>query len=657
MGNKEEVGKFRIVIIAEKPIASERIAFHLAHYFNTEVQRRVFQYKDSEVDFFVLNDVAIVPLEGHLVQPTAVRRGKYPKFDWVLQEPRKGRRKARWELVKQLVKNSEKIIGATDNDEEGEVMLYYTCQALGLEPETLPRMRFVELTYEGIVRAYERAINGDETLHMGMAMAGHYRHLQDLWFGKNISHLFSEGAVKHGAPSQIKFWLGRVKIPLLTKLASERRPLMKRPEEEAYEEIVKHSEKEIEYEVVVHTDYYGLSEVQRIKVTPEEIPEYFRSEWKGEVVEALEEEFMYEPTRRVFNTTGITEEASRYGVPATRVMDILQFLYQIGCISYPRTPSTKLPRELDTQSIINRLAEHFDWIDKEDFIPLSELPELQTSPDEPHSGIYPIDVPPETLPDDYLLIWELIARKFLMALGKPYEKKRLNVTINIYRDGEFFREHKVFFEEITYWGWRKYEYDRNPYTDVIPDVEVGDDVKIVLSVNTLNVYGGTTKGKTLNARISKLMKTPVSGWNGLLSWMEYNRLGTEATRAEHIKEITSRGYAVGEEELTLTAIGQRIAELCKEDIPLTLRDTEEMYEAMSRLEKTPDIVDELLEEAKRKIIEIYEAVDVYKLGEKLNDVGNCPVCGEKARLVFFNNEYFVGCSRYPECKYLLPISK
>ena len=42
MGNKEEVEKFRIVIIAEKPIASERIAFHLARYFNTQVERRVF---------------------------------------------------------------------------------------------------------------------------------------------------------------------------------------------------------------------------------------------------------------------------------------------------------------------------------------------------------------------------------------------------------------------------------------------------------------------------------------------------------------------------------------------------------------------------------------------------------------------------------------
>lgn len=535
-------------------------------------------------------------------------------------------------------------------------MLYYVCLALGIAPEKLPRMRFVELTYDGIVKAFEDALNGRSKLHMGMAMAGHYRHLLDLWFGKNISHLFSEGAKKYGASNQIRFYLGRVKVPLLTKLSSKKRRFMKEPESRISEGSVKTLHEKPKYIVSVKVDYYGLTEAISFRVSPEEIPAYFKDKWSARVVDVFREEREKTPRREVFNTSEIVNEASMYGVSTKKIMDILQFLYQIGCISYPRTPSKKLPRELETHKIIERLSQKIKWIDPNDFLDLKDLTELQSRPEDPHAGIYPIDVPPKELPDDYLLVWELIARKFLVALAKPCKLRVATAVIELQRNGIPVCRFSTEFSEDIYWGFKKYSYRETYSSSIIPEIKVGDEAEVILTIETEEVHGGFTGIKEIDVRVEKLRRIPISGVDGLLSWMEQVKLGTEATRSEHINEILEKGYVSGGEELILTAIGQKVADLCREHIPLTLEDTDRMYRVMEKLLSNHQNIEELLEEAKKKIIEIYKTVDMDEIGRKLNNIGVCPLCKNRVRLVFFNNRYYAGCSKYPECKYLLSLS-
>lgn len=649
------------LIVAEKPIAAERIATFLSEHYDYGLERKEFSHGKVSVDYYVLDSkeqpIYVVALAGHLVQPEMVRKGKYPKFKWEIRGATRGRRRARWELVKQLSEDTE-LIGATDNDDEGEVMLMYIGRALELEPKKFPRMRFVELTPSAVVKAYERATSGDEFLNISMALAGHIRHLLDLWYGKNVSHLFSEGAVRQGAPPQIRFWLGRVKIPMLKYLSRKRVEILEGLVEKELGQEKKETTDKAKYYTDLHLDFYGDIKVDSIECTPDELKEVLDDEWAAEVTGVWDGEGEEEPTRKIYDTDAITSSASSYGIPTTKVRNILQFLYVTGLISYPRTSSTKLKEDMDV-GIINSLAEKFDWIDVEDFDDFSELTELHEDETSPHVGIYPTGkIPTYALPDEHLILWELVVRKFLSALGKAAKIEKRGVDITVYRNGEEHTTTERVFEETVYWGYKKY--GRGSWstrtTYKLPEVEEGEDVKVWFSLAYVKPNCGERERFDLETKVPRINKTPLTGWSGLLSWMDRNMLGTEATRSGHVEDVLSRGYASGEEEVSLTAIGQRVAALCKEYINITVDDTMELRRMVGDIREGETHFEDVLEQGKEKIITMYEDVNIDELGEELNNVGVCPVCESKARLVFFSDKYFVGCTRYPECKFLLLLS-
>jgi len=666
----KKVRKMKVLVIAEKPIAGERIASFLANHFSTQAERREeiyrIQQKDVPIDYYEINgndiQIFVVSLIGHLVQPELKRSGNYPKFEWYLGVSTKRSDRARWTLIKELAKDCF-IVGATDNDEEGEVMLCYIVQKLredkiiDLQPERLARMRFVELTEQSIVNAFNEAIAGRKYISMRMVNAGHWRHLMDLWYGKNISNLFSKGAVRHGAVSNIKFQIGRVKIPMLLYLIQDSFKPMDVPEEQV-EEPVKESEEEPEYVVSVCVDYYGKVEVDEIEIKGDEISRLLASEWRAEVTDYEDDEDEEEPTREVYNTSDILKEASNHGISVERADTILQNLYVFGYISYPRTDSRKLDPEINYNEKIRQLSTGFNWIDPDDFEDFFTLTQLHASPDEEHTGIYPTGkIPPETLPSEYLLMWELITRKFLMAMAKPAKFKRREVEVVVYKDGQEYKKATQAFREVSEWGYLKYS-GRNEWCDVIPDVSIGEDTKVRLEVLTRNVWFGSSYTKELRQRLPSIEKTST---RYLFDWMVWERLGTEATRVGHIGALRDWKYVHGEEELNLTGIGHKLAVLLRKYIPISVNDTKESYEVMKLLKNGLEL-NEAMEKVEQRVKEIYESTNVDELGRELNSVGSCPICGAKARLIFFERRYddrkevnyAIGCTTYPSCKFMLP---
>jgi len=449
------------------------------------------------------------------------------------------------------------------------------------------------------------------------------------------------------------FHLGRVKIPLLRKLKQHRTVFMKEPEIREDKEAKKESDAEPKHVVTIYVDFYGLHPIDEIEAEPAEIPEIFNSEWKAKVTNVEKKEKDIEPEREVYNTNGILKEVKRYGINPTKAQnEILEYLYQNEYISYPRTPCTKLPRHIDFKKRIEEMSRQIDWIDPNDF--LEKIPEelFYDERTEKHAGIYPIRVPPSTLPPDYLITWELIARKFFKALAKPAKRKETIVTIKVYRDGDEFGETEVEFWEYSYLGWKKY--DNQPHSsEFIPEVKVDEDVRVKLSIETKQLHGGYTGTLFLSKEIGEVKREDIGD---LLEWMEWVKLGTEATRVEHIAELSKHGYIEGEDKVAITTIGQKIAEICEKYIPIDLEDTREMYEHMTLLKRKPELISEVVQAVKEKITRIYGEVSVDEIGAELNNLGNCPNCGNPCKLVYINGRYFIGCSGYPDCKFLLSIS-
>jgi len=462
----------------------------------------------------------------------------------------------------------------------------------------------------------------------------------------------------YGAAENIKFLIGRVKIPMLHYLTQEELKIMEEPEEKE-ETLEKYAEDEPEYVAEIYADFYGRQQVDRIDVHGDEISDLLNSEWKGEIVEFWAEEDEEEPIRRVYNTKDILDLASKKGIPMKKAKTILENLYTFGYISYPRTDSRNLAPDRNYNEIVEKFSA-IDWIDPNDFEDYSKLIILHETEPKGHVGIYPTGkIPDETLPPVYLLIWELITRRFLVAMAKAAKYNVRNVEIAIYRDNNEYKRITKTFRECTFWGWKKYDL-WTAYTDKIPDVEVGEDVKVRIGIETRNMYFGDSLVKKIGISIPQIERTHE---RILYDWMFNKSLGTMATRDVHIEQLRTWKYVSGEEELSLTAMGQKLATLLKEYIPVSLKDTKEMYSTMDELKDGFD-VERALERAKERIKEIYDNTNVDKLGEELNNVGKCTICSSRARLVFFERRddnrtevsYAIGCTRYPECKFLLPLA-
>jgi len=211
-------------------------------------------------------------------------------------------------------------------------------------------------------------------------------------------------------------------------------------------------------------------------------------------------------------------------------------LYQNEYISYPRTSSTRLPKHIDFKRRIEEMSKQIEWIDVDDF--LDSVPDkLLVDETEKHAGIYPIRVPSSTLPPDYLITWELIARKFFTALAKPAKRKKTRVLIKVYRNGTEFGETEVEFWEYSYLGWMKYDNEYHS-SEFIPKIKEGEDVKVKLSIDTENFHGGYAGHLSISKKIGRIERIDVGE---LLRWMEWVKLGTEATRVEHIAELRKQG--------------------------------------------------------------------------------------------------------------------
>jgi len=645
----------KLLLIAEKPSVGERIAHFLASHFNTQETRQIFQLNGDRTEYYEIEaenlTIFVVSLAGHLVQPELRRKGDYPKFDWYLKTPTRGINKVRWGLLKQLAKEVDIVIGATDNDEEGEVMLYYTITALDNEirPEELPRMRFLEVTETEVVNSFYRALDGAK-LNMDLVNAGHWRHLADLWYGKNISNLFSKGAIKHGASQNIKFSIGRVKIPLLRYLIQEDIEIMKDVRISEYD-VKKEGEEEPKYIVKVNLDFYGQREVEEIEVEGEKLSETLREEWRAEVSDYEDYEKESAPRREVYNYDDIVRRAIEKKVSPEKIDTILENLYIFGYISYPRTDSRKLNPRRNYNEIVERLASSVNWINPDDFEDFFTLTELHSKDVEGHAGIYPTGiVPSETLSPSYRLVWELITRKFLSALAKPAKEKIREVKIKVYRKGQEYSEVGVEFKDVDYLGYLKYMEIYEMYQE-LPDITVGEEVRVVFEVETRETRYGIERQRFINTKVNEIEKTPVD-W--LFNYMVSYNLGTVATRLQHINILRKWNYVEGEESLSLTGIGHRIAELLRKHVSVDVYTTSTLHDRVDRL-KSGDDLEQRLKELKEEVRKIYDAVDVDGLGRELNDLGECRICGAKMRLVVFDKgntvEYAVGCTNYPECKY------
>lgn len=217
--------------------------------------------------------------------------------------------------------------------------------------------------------------------------------------------------------------------------------------------------------------------------------------------------------------------SSFYKIDSHRLMNIAEKLYNNGYISYPRTETDSFPKSFGFKSVINKLKDDprfGEYASNFTFV----YPRSGSNNDQAHSPIYPLKDGSE-LQGDERKVFEFISRRFLGCISENAKGIETEYTMSI-----FFTNDPSRYETFKCKGLNVTE--RN-YLDVYiydkwETSEVGDfRVNEVVENNVEIIEGNTTKPEYLTE-------------SDLISLMDKNGIGTDATIHEHIHKIQARGY-------------------------------------------------------------------------------------------------------------------
>lgn len=661
-----------ILIITEKPQAALKIASALGDEK---------KYAEDGVPYYEVErngeKIIVASAVGHLFNLTYQKGQKgWPIFEteW---EPSYEKKSAAFtkkylELLKKLCRKAKEIIIATDFDNEGEVIGWNVLRFI-CKQNSAKRMKFSTLTAPELEKSYENPL---PELAWGNAFAGETRHIVDWLYGINLSRALMS-AIKTSGSFRI-LSIGRVQGPALKIIVDREREISAfKPEpywqvfanvDWKYQELEK---PEGDCRFKHPKDIFDKKELEKFKKIKEAIAETKKTE-----------ENITPPVP--FDLTTLQTEVYRYfHISPSETLKIAQNLYIEGLISYPRTSSQKIPKEIEPKKILKSLAKRFPEVE---MAKRAEPIEGKKS-DPAHPSIFPTGEF-KKLDERAEKVYTLIAKRFISAFSPDAitANKRITLTAITEKSG---KKGKATSEEkggVTSQG------------SVVP---IDKDIKFTASAMTILEKGWTNVYPTsmeefnlpdLNGKV-KIEKidleeketqppkryTPAS----LISILEKKNLGTKATRSTIVDTLFERGYLDGK-SIQATALGLRLIEALEKYSPiiidenLTIQLEEEMEKMQessievkslesqekSIVEKAKKIITDISKEFKQKEVEIGKELStgleiLRKEQQEANTLIQCPVCKKGSLRILFNRgsyRYFVACSAYPDCKttYSLP---
>jgi DNA topoisomerase-1 len=637
-GNKKLKERGPIMIITEKPQSSLKIANALA-----EGKVEITSVKGVSYYEFMRGGKAIVVVNavGHLFSLAQVKaRNPWPNFDikWAPSYllGKSDFTKKYYDVIAKIAKRASEIVVATDYDIEGEVIgmniVRYICNQ-----EDAERMKFSTLTSKEIQDSFD---NRSKTLDWKQGIAGETRHYLDWIYGINLSRALMDALRTTG-----KFRLmsiGRVQGPALHIIVDKEKEIQNFVSEKYWQIFADVSDGKNKVEV---------KHVRDIKLE-EELDDFRKLEGKEGNAETKKSQQNLQPPAP-FDLTSLQIESYKFfKLTPAKTLQIAQSLYLHGVISYPRTSSQKIPREIGYDKILNRLKDRFGFVSL-----VSRREPIEGKKVDPaHPSIFPTgEFHP--LGGNDRKVYELIVKRFVSCFcdDAVIDDKKISVDI----EGKRFSAKGL---GIRTRGWM----------DVYPSV---------LKENEIPDLNGRVD--VLKIKIEEKMTQPPKRYTpaSIVSELEKRNLGTKATRASIVETLYDRGYVSGK-SIQATSLGISLIDTLEDncDIIIDEKLTKDIENSLDKLRESANPKakeEEILEENKKVIFKIGEKFSknkekigkdlVESMGELLKaekeerKIMPCKVCNKGMLGIRYGKKYksyFVGCDAFPECSntYGLPKS-
>ncbi len=643
----------KILIIAEKPKAAEKIAFALGK------KKGIRELSYRGIKYYKIRDgsslIYVVYALGHLytldeLGPKSFKR--YPVYTliWQINNQNPKKRKSIRNIIRlinKLSSDADEIINACDYDIEGSTIGYNVIRfSKKKQFYNITRMKFSSLTDKEITKAFmDRRANID----FNYSLAGIVRHLIDFIWGVNLTRLLTDLAESaSGFHSLIS--IGRVQGPTLRYIVNREREInlfIPEPYWILMVNTILNSGDRIIFEYI-ENPIYKKSDAYSLK---KEIEKY---EY-GEVINIKEGTRRYKPPTP-FNLTDLQSEAyTNFGFKPSKTLSVAEQLYLEALITYPRTSSQKYPPDINHSEILNSLSnlrEYSGLVEKLININKDLKPIEGKKTDPAHPAIFPTgEIPARELNPDMKKLYDLIVRRYLATFYPPVVVRTMKITLKI-GSHSFVANGRA----VKNKGWLEvYGVYSNIGENILPHLQVGDKIRI--------------DGVVINEKYSSPPRRYTQ--KSLLLKMEKDGIGTKATRSQIIDTLYQRNYIKGE-SIEPTELGMGLIEILESQIPriISLSMTREMEQDLEAILTNDSFSKSVLIEAVESVSDIIlDVIEKRDLGKQLDSMsktvrynkrvlGKCPVCDKGVIYILRSrktNKRFAGCSNFPDCKASMPL--
>jgi DNA topoisomerase-1 len=630
--------------------------------------------KAKTINKYLGPNFEVAASKGHVRDLPKTRFGIDIEGGWVPTYRSLDDRKDVLTALKKQAAKAEAVYLAPDPDREGEAIAWHLKEALGLDDARTHRVTFNEITKRAIQDAFAHAGHID----MDRVAAQEARRFLDRVVGYKLSPLLrmkvarglSAGRVQSVAVRLIvdrereiqafkpeEFWrITALLAPENTvpKPATKGKPKPAAKKKGAKEEENGAADTPALPEVPPGAFLAELAEWagQKFKATNGEDAQRIVTALEGATytVAKVEQKDRAEKPAAPFTTSTLQQQASiRLRFSAKKTMMLAQRLYEgvdlgsegaVALITYMRTDSTRIADEA-----LKACREHISGQYGAPYLPAQPNRYASgKSAQEAHEAIRPTDLAytpqrlASLLPQDQLRLYTLIYNRFVASQMTPAIFAITNVEVRA-AEGLFKAQGKI----LKFDGYRRVLAPGGKQEDaLLPALQEKQLLDLLDLVSTQHFT----------------QPPPRYSEASLVKSLEKEGIGRPSTYAAIISKIQERGYVEQKERrFFATELGMIVTDLLVEHFPkvLDLKFTSHMEEELDLIEerkaKRDDVLTEFWEPFNQSLETAKVKMKALK-GAETEEV--CPQCNKPLVVRFSKAGKFLGCSGYPECKYIKP---
>lgn len=415
--------------------------------------------------------------------------------------------------LKKLVKSSEMVWLATDEDREGEAISWHLLEALGLDEKKTKRIVFHEITKSAITNAIENP----RALDKNLVDAQQARRILDRLVGYELSPILW----KKVKPS---LSAGRVQSVTVRLIVEREREIMNFKGSSSYRVV-------------------GNFLIDGKVVLKAELPKRFKEKKEAEAFLAACQSSKYsianletKPAKKSptapFTTSTLQQEASRkLGFSVSQTMSVAQRLYEAGKITYMRTDSVNL-----SDTALNAAKKEITSAYGSEYAQTRKYNTKSKGAQEAHEAIRPTEFSVHAVSgaSQESRLYDLIWKRAIASQMSDAQLEKTTVTIDVSEAKENFVARG---EVIKFEGFLKVYLESNDDEDseeekegVLPPMKKGQELLL----------------KEITATQRFAQHPPRYQEASLVRKLEELGIGRPSTYAPTISTVQKRGYVVKE---------------------------------------------------------------------------------------------------------------